>query len=131
MNTPTKIQQKFEAVANYLGNIAAENNGQFKTKDHEMAGYVATLMTEMTTASKVEHIKAFAPALKKSRGGMSPTIELWTYICSSTNWLSWAWHAMDEPELSQAWADVWYDVNHFSLETLKDEELTYYIQKTD
>lgn len=131
MKTPTKISDKFVSVAHYVGNIAEENNGQFKTSDHEMAGYVSLLMTEMTTAVKPEHIKAFAPALKKARGHMNPSVELWTYICSNTNWLSWAWHEMGEPELSQAWAEVWYDMNSYSLDTLKDEELSYYIQKTD
>lgn len=134
MKTPKNTitpEAKTMAVAIKIARMAHENNGQYKTSDKRLAMMTGELMSSAVDSTTIDEIEAFVDAMIKSWKIVHPAVELWTYFCCNTNWLSWAWHDEEEEELSKAWAKAWYKINHFSLEVLTGDDLKYYIEKTD
>jgi hypothetical protein len=125
-------KDKTIAIANYITDIQEQLDAKYTPSSIDETVGLSSLFADMVCMFDAKFIREIgAKAMIESRKEVPPNIKLWTYTTSVMNWLSWAWHKEEEPELSQAWADAWNEVNHWSLENLKGDDLTFYIQKTD
>lgn len=111
--------------------MAEENNAQISCDDEEAADLISKALAFMVACDNPSEVKLVNDAHKRAYLGHAPRVDLWTYLCLVTNWLSWAWNKEGEEELSKAWADAWYDIHDFSLEHLKGSNLKTYLEKVD
>jgi hypothetical protein len=118
-------------VAKFVHQMGVDMGADYTTGNDKLATSMAEALATMTAIENPSRVDDMVEAFIKARGHVAPDIEIWTYMSMFTNWLSWAWHEEGFDDLSMAWADAWRKINVWSLDHLKDEELSYYINKTD
>lgn len=123
--------EKALKVSRMIVQMARDNNVCYKISNKETADNITQILLEMILVDSKEKADKFINALKLSFKFHKPTVYLWTYLCMNANWLSWAWYELGHYVLSEAWADAWYNINDFSLDSLKGSDLEYYIKTTD
>lgn len=120
-------------VALYLAEQAEQAHTlgrQYEVEDEQTAHIVAEALTMFVSCTNPDEVKAIVKASKlASEEAGFPTY--WTYLCLNANWLSWAWHEQGDDELAEAWSNAWYELNKYSLENLKGDELKEYVRLTD
>ena len=124
-------KDKVYKVAHQVSAMAHELGKQFQTGDHELAAGLAELQTRMTTATDPERVEFIVNAIIEVSKKVMPGVDQWAFICLNVNWLSWAWHEQHEEELAQAWADAWYKIHNYTLDTLKGDDLNKYVKLVD
>lgn len=118
-------------VAEYVGKVGIDTGKQFTTDDEEEARYISAILASMSMEQHVDCLKDTAQQYIKAKQVHNTSIELWTYLCLVTNWLSWGWHENGRDDLSEQWAKVWHELNDWSLDNLKGDEKKYYIETVD
>lgn len=118
-------------VAKYITAIADDLGKDWHTSDSDFAELMSVALYKMVKAEDKDDVKKLADAFKIAFKHSKPSVDIWTYLCLNSNWLSWGWAKEGEEALSKAWADAWYDLNDFSLDNLKGDDLSYYITEVD
>lgn len=58
-------------------------------------------------------------------------IEYITELVMVLNWKSFAWAEKGDDEMMSLYCDLYYEASGYCLDTLKDEELNYYLEVTN
>ena len=92
--------------------------------------FKTTFWSDFTIADKfgVDAIKnTYARAFKEWKDN----IEYITELSIVLNWKSWEHYDEKNEILSKLYIDIWNELDSYLLDTLKDNDLKYYLRETD
>lgn len=129
------LSPKKQRIADYLL-ATAETTGVNLKKLADDVGMFTVLMATMVNIEEPKQAQKMVDSIKMTVTEVDakdemPDMEHYATICLLVNWLSWAHYEVGDEAMAKAWADAWYDIHNFNLDTLKGDNLKEYIERVD